>query len=123
MDEDFIEADEDLAAAKVDDRMSRNIPFLRKVAAVVEEIESIQDEMSEEAGCSSGEGRTPGRGRSRILLDGAGVREGRMTRATARKCCVSSLRYNNAALTSDPPAGAIPPIHQFTGAPRSNVWR
>lgn len=50
MDEDFIEADEELASAKDDlDRMSRNIPFLRKVTAVVEEIESIQDQMSEEA--------------------------------------------------------------------------
>lgn len=30
-------------------RMSRNLPFLREVAAVVEEIESIRDEMSDEA--------------------------------------------------------------------------
>lgn len=50
MDENFIEADEDLASAKDDlDRMSRNIPFIRKVTAAVREIESIQDQMSEEA--------------------------------------------------------------------------
>jgi len=30
-------------------RMSRNLPFLREVSAVVEEIESIGDEMSDEA--------------------------------------------------------------------------
>lgn len=29
--------------------MSRNLPFLREVTAVVEEIESIRDEMSDEA--------------------------------------------------------------------------
>ncbi|NKQ86828.1 hypothetical protein C3Y91_21165 [Rhizobium sp. UPM1133] len=30
-------------------RMSRNLPFLREVTAVVEEIKSIRDEMSDEA--------------------------------------------------------------------------
>ncbi|MGZ2484852.1 hypothetical protein ACVITL_003375 [Rhizobium pisi] len=50
LDQDFIDMDEDLSSAQDDlDRMSRNLPFLREVAAVVEEIESIQDEMSEEA--------------------------------------------------------------------------
>lgn len=29
-------------------RMSRNLPFLREVTALVEEIESIRDEMSDE---------------------------------------------------------------------------
>jgi hypothetical protein len=29
--------------------MSRNLPFLREVTAIVEEIESIRDEMSDEA--------------------------------------------------------------------------
>lgn len=50
MDDDFIQADGDLAAAKDDlDGMSRNLPFLKTVAAVVEEIGAIQDEMTEEA--------------------------------------------------------------------------
>jgi len=50
MDQDFIDADEDLSMAQDDlNRMSRNLPFLREVAAVVEEIESIRDEMSDEA--------------------------------------------------------------------------
>lgn len=50
MDDDFIQGDEDLAAAKDDlDGMSRNLPFLKTVSAVVEEIESIQDEMTEDA--------------------------------------------------------------------------
>lgn len=50
LDQDFIDADEDLSMAQDDlDRMSRNLPFLREVTAVVEEIESIREEMSEEA--------------------------------------------------------------------------
>lgn len=50
LDQDYIDADEDLSSAQDDlNRMSRNLPFLREVAAVVEEIESIRDEMSEEA--------------------------------------------------------------------------
>jgi len=50
LDQDFIDADEDLSMAQDDlNRMSRNLPFLRKVTAVVEEIESIRDEMSNEA--------------------------------------------------------------------------
>ncbi len=50
MDDDFIQADEDLTSAKDDlDRMSRNLPFLKTVAAVVEEIEAVQDEMTMEA--------------------------------------------------------------------------
>jgi hypothetical protein len=48
--QDFIDADEDLSMAQDDlDRMSRNLPFIREVTAVVEEIESIREEMSEEA--------------------------------------------------------------------------
>ncbi len=44
----YINADEDLSAAQDDlNRMSRNLPFLREVSAGVEEIESIQDEMTE----------------------------------------------------------------------------
>ncbi|MBY5511855.1 hypothetical protein [Rhizobium leguminosarum] len=50
LDQDYIDADEDLSMAQDDlNRMSRNLPFLREVAAVVEEIESIRDEMSHEA--------------------------------------------------------------------------
>ncbi|MBX4900122.1 hypothetical protein [Rhizobium bangladeshense] len=50
LDQDFIDADEDLSMAQDDlNRMSRNLPFLREVTAVVEEIESIRDEMTEEA--------------------------------------------------------------------------
>lgn len=50
MDQDDIDADEDLSSAQDDlNRMSRNLPFLKSVAVVVEEIESIRDEMSEEA--------------------------------------------------------------------------
>jgi len=50
MDEVFIDADENLSSAQDDlNRMSRNLPFLREVAAAVEEIESIRDEMSKEA--------------------------------------------------------------------------
>ncbi|MDW9508803.1 hypothetical protein GOA81_28110 [Sinorhizobium meliloti] len=50
LDQDFIDADEELAMAQDDlNRMSRNLPFLKEVAAVVEEIESIRDEMNEEA--------------------------------------------------------------------------
>lgn len=50
LDQDFIDADEDLSMAQDDlNRMSRNLPFLREVATVVEEIESIRGEMSDEA--------------------------------------------------------------------------
>ena len=50
LDQDYVDADEDLLSAQDDlHRMSRNLPFLREVTAVVEEIESIRDEMSEEA--------------------------------------------------------------------------
>ncbi|PZU82837.1 MAG: hypothetical protein DI528_18575 [Shinella sp.] len=50
LDQDFIDADEDLSMAQDDlNRMSRNLPFLREVTAVIEEIESIRDEMSDEA--------------------------------------------------------------------------
>lgn len=50
LDQDFIDADEDLCMAQDDlDRMSRNLPFLREVTSVVEEIESIREELSEEA--------------------------------------------------------------------------
>ncbi|MBB3967236.1 hypothetical protein [Rhizobium metallidurans] len=50
LDQDFIDADEDLSMAQDDlNRMSRNLPFLREVTAVVEEIESIRDQMSDEA--------------------------------------------------------------------------
>jgi hypothetical protein len=50
LDQDYIDADEDLSMAQDDlNRMSRNLPFLREVTAVVEEIESIQGEMSDEA--------------------------------------------------------------------------
>lgn len=50
LDQDYIDADEDLSMAQDDlHRMSRNLPFLREVTAVVEEIESIRDEMSDEA--------------------------------------------------------------------------
>ncbi|MBY3514147.1 hypothetical protein HFN76_18190 [Rhizobium laguerreae] len=50
LDQDYIDADEDLSMAQDDlNRMSRNLPFLREVTAVVEEIESIQDEMLDEA--------------------------------------------------------------------------
>ncbi|MBY5406830.1 hypothetical protein [Rhizobium leguminosarum] len=42
LDQDYIDADEDLSMAQDDlNRMSRNLPFLRVVAVVVEEIESI----------------------------------------------------------------------------------
>ncbi|MDR9772079.1 hypothetical protein RJJ65_05285 [Rhizobium hidalgonense] len=50
LDQDFIDADEDLSMAQDDlHRMSRNLPFLQEVIALVEEIESIRDEMSNEA--------------------------------------------------------------------------
>ena len=50
LDQDFIDADEDLTMAQDDlDGMSRNLPFLREVTAVLEEIESIREEMAEEA--------------------------------------------------------------------------
>jgi len=50
LDQDFIDSDEDLSMAQDDlNRMSRNLPFLREVTAVVEQIESIRDEMSDEA--------------------------------------------------------------------------
>lgn len=50
LDQDFIDADEDLSMAQDDlNRMSRNLPFLREVTALVEEIESIRDEMTDEA--------------------------------------------------------------------------
>ncbi|TAZ68018.1 hypothetical protein ELH72_35740 [Rhizobium ruizarguesonis] len=50
LDQDYIDADEDLSMAQDDlHRMSRNLPFLREVTAVVEEIKSIRDEMSDEA--------------------------------------------------------------------------
>ncbi|TAV48381.1 hypothetical protein ELI30_08735 [Rhizobium leguminosarum] len=50
LDQDYIDADEDLSMAQDDlNRMSRNLPFLREVTAVVEEIEFIRDEMSDEA--------------------------------------------------------------------------
>ncbi|MDC7741233.1 hypothetical protein [Rhizobium binxianense] len=50
LDQDYIDADEDLSSAQDDlNRMSRNLPFLREVAVVVEEVESIKDEMSDEA--------------------------------------------------------------------------
>lgn len=50
LDQDFIDADEDLSMAQDDlNRMSRNLPFLQEVTAAVEEIESIRDEMFEEA--------------------------------------------------------------------------
>ncbi|MGG7518806.1 hypothetical protein ACQ3G6_13050 [Allorhizobium undicola] len=50
LDQDFVDGDEDLSMAQDDlNRMSRNLPFLRVVTAVVEEIESIRDEMSDEA--------------------------------------------------------------------------
>jgi hypothetical protein len=50
LDQDYIDADEDLSMAQDDlNRMSRNLPFLREVTAIVEEIESIRDEMSLEA--------------------------------------------------------------------------
>jgi len=50
LDQDLIDTDEDLSMAQDDlNRMSRNLPFLREVTAVVEEIESIRDEMSDEA--------------------------------------------------------------------------
>lgn len=50
LDQDFIDASEDLSMAQDDlNGMSRNLPFLREVTAFVEVIESIRDEMSEEA--------------------------------------------------------------------------
>lgn len=50
LDQGFIDEDEDLQMAQADlDGMSRNLPFIREVTSVVEEIESIQDEMPEEA--------------------------------------------------------------------------
>ncbi|TBZ27201.1 hypothetical protein E0H36_32120 [Rhizobium leguminosarum bv. viciae] len=50
LDQDYIDAGEDLSMAQDDlNRMSRNLAFLREVAAIVEEIESIRDEMSDEA--------------------------------------------------------------------------
>ncbi|WFU00686.1 hypothetical protein QA648_10935 [Rhizobium sp. CB3171] len=50
LDQDFIDADEDLSMAQDDlNRMSKNLPFLREVTAVAEEIESIRDTMAEEA--------------------------------------------------------------------------
>lgn len=50
LDQDLVDVDEDLSMAQDDlNRMSRNLPFLREVTAVVEEIESIRDEMSDEA--------------------------------------------------------------------------
>lgn len=50
LEQDYMDADEDLSMAQDDlNRMSRNLPFLREVTAVVEEIESIREEMSEEA--------------------------------------------------------------------------
>lgn len=42
--------DKDLSSVQDDlNRMSRNLPFQREVAAVVQEIESIRDEMSSDA--------------------------------------------------------------------------
>ncbi len=50
LDQEIIDADEDLSMAQDDlDRMSRNLPFLREVTAVVEEVESIREELAEEA--------------------------------------------------------------------------
>lgn len=50
LDQDYVDEDEDLSMAQDDlSRMSRNLPFLREVVAVVEEIESIRHEMSDEA--------------------------------------------------------------------------
>ncbi|MGY5809975.1 hypothetical protein ACXHXG_19950 [Rhizobium sp. LEGMi198b] len=50
LDQDYIDMDEDLSSAQDDlNRMSRNLPFLREVAAVMEEIEPIRDQMLEEA--------------------------------------------------------------------------
>lgn len=50
LDQDFIDESEDLSMAQDDlNGMSRNLPFFREVTAFVEEIESIRDEMSEEA--------------------------------------------------------------------------
>ncbi|RFB90735.1 hypothetical protein B5K08_17500 [Rhizobium leguminosarum bv. trifolii] len=50
LDQDYVDADEDLSMAQDDlNRMARNLPFLLEVAAIVEEIESIRDDMSEEA--------------------------------------------------------------------------
>lgn len=50
LEQDYIDMDEDLSSAQDDlNRMSRNLPFLREVTAVVEEIESIRDEMTDEA--------------------------------------------------------------------------
>lgn len=50
MDENFIVADENVAAAKDGlDRTSKNLPFLRRLTVMVEEIESIQDQLSEAA--------------------------------------------------------------------------
>ncbi|NLS04330.1 hypothetical protein HGP14_13300 [Rhizobium sp. P32RR-XVIII] len=50
LDQDFIDADEDLSMAQDDlNRMSRNLPFLREVTAVIEGIESIRDELTDEA--------------------------------------------------------------------------
>lgn len=50
LDQDYIDMDEDLSMAQDDlNRMSRNLPFLREVSAVVAEIESIRDEMSHQA--------------------------------------------------------------------------
>lgn len=50
LEQEFIDADEDLSMAQDDlNGMSRNLPFLREITAVLEEIESIREEMSEEA--------------------------------------------------------------------------
>ncbi|RWY71711.1 hypothetical protein EHI46_17790 [Rhizobium leguminosarum] len=50
LDQDYIDADEDLSMAQDElHQMSRNLLFLREVTAVVEEIESIRADMSEEA--------------------------------------------------------------------------
>ncbi|TAU52494.1 hypothetical protein ELI43_06510 [Rhizobium leguminosarum] len=50
LDQDYIDTNEDLSMAQDDlHRMSRNLRFLRAVAAILEEIESIRDEMSDEA--------------------------------------------------------------------------
>lgn len=50
LDQDFIDASEDHSMAQEDPNgMSRNLPFLREAAAVVQQIGSIREEMSEEA--------------------------------------------------------------------------
>ena len=50
IDQDIIDADEDLSKAQEDpNQMSTNLPFLQEVAAVIEEIESIRNTMSDQA--------------------------------------------------------------------------